>query len=197
MKKQERVFTDFPTAEQLKTELRERKRQKKFLRVVGSTVFMLAVVAAVAVLISTVWLSVLKIYGSSMEPTLNAGEMIVAVKTQNIHRGDVVAFYFGNKLMVKRCIAVGGDSVNIDDSGKVYVNGDLLNEPYVQELALGECDVTFPREIPDGKYFLLGDNRGDSIDSRNASIGCIDSEFIVGKVFFRLWPISHIKTIHS
>ncbi|MBR4138523.1 MAG: signal peptidase I [Lachnospiraceae bacterium] len=153
-----------------------------------STVATLVVVAAVAVLMATLWMPVLQIYGNSMTPTLKEGQIVVSLKGSDMEQGDLVAFYVGNKLLVKRVIAESGEWVDITEEGVVFVNGKELNEPYLQEKAFGECDIELPYQVPESRYFLMGDHRASSVDSRSSVIGCIDKEQIVGKIVFCVWP---------
>ena len=186
---------DQPTLPQLRSELKRIRYRSRYQRVLWSTFFALVVVAAFAILAATLWFPVLEIYGMSMTPTLSESEIVVSVKSENVDRGQLIAFYFGNKILVKRCIALPGDVVVITDDGLVSVNGEQLDEPYVSELSLGECDLEFPYTVPQERYFLLGDHRETSIDSRSSVIGCVSLDQIVGKVFFRLWPLNRLGTI--
>ena len=171
---------DLPTTEQLGQE-RERLLYKgRFSRTMKSTVAILIVVAAIAVLVSTLWMPVLRIYGTSMAPTLRDGQIVVAVKGTNFKQGDIVAFYQGNKLLIKRFIAGPADWVDIDADGNVSVNGEVLDEPYIVEKAYGETNIEFPYQVPENKYFLLGDNRNESIDSRNTTVGCVSDDQVIG-----------------
>lgn len=174
----------------LEEELKRVKRRKRFRALLRSTIYTLIVVSAVAVLVAVLFMPVLRIYGSSMTPTLNEGEIIVSVKTDKVEPGDVVGVYYGSKLLIKRCIAQEHDWVDIDPYGNVFVNGDALDEPYVSEKAFGECDLELPYQVPDSCIFVMGDHRETSIDSRNTSVGCIDKENIVGKIVFRVWPLN-------
>lgn len=182
--------TSLPTAEQLDMERRRLRYKRRYNRTLRSTVAILIVVAALAVLAATLWMPVLRVYGSSMAPTLHNGEILVSVKTKDFSSGDIIAFYHGNKLLIKRYIAGSADYVNIDEDGAVSVNGTLLEEPYLAEKAYGEADIEFPYQVPDQRYFVMGDNRSVSIDSRSSIVGCIAGDQIVGKVVFRVWPMS-------
>jgi len=167
----------------------------RFRRTLMSTAFTLAIVAAIAVLIATMLLPVLRIYGASMAPTLSEGDVVVSVKTGGAAPGDLVAFYYGNKVLVKRCIGTAGDIIDMDEEGNVSVNGEMLEEPYLTEKDRGESDVEFPYQVPEGRCFVMGDQRKTSIDSRNTLVGCIASEQMIGKVAFRLWPLGRLGTI--
>ena len=182
--------TSLPTAEQLDMERRRLRYKRRYNRTLRSTVAILIVVAALAVLAATLWMPVLRVYGSSMAPTLHNGEILISVKTKDFSSGDIIAFYHGNKLLIKRYIAGSADYVNIDEDGAVSVNGTLLDEPYLAEKAYGEADIEFPYQVPDQRYFVMGDNRSVSIDSRSSIVGCIAEDQIVGKVVFRVWPLS-------
>ena len=184
----ERPLRTMPTLQQVEAERRNLKRRQRFKKAMQSTVFILIVVAAIAVLIATIVMPVLQVNGNSMEPTLNDGEIILVFKTDKFKTGDLCSFYWQNKLLLKRVIGVAGDVINITDDGTVYVNGEALEEPYISEKALGECDIDFPYQVPEDRIFVLGDHRSVSVDSRSSSIGCIKSEQIVGRVLFRVWP---------
>lgn len=179
-----------PEIDELKAELDRVKYKRKYINVFKSTVYTLVVVAAFAVLVATLWMPVLQIYGSSMTPTIDEGQIVVSVKGKNFEQGDLVAFYIGNKLLVKRIIAGPSDYVLVDENGTVFVNGTELYEPYVSEKSFGECDIEYPYQVPDSKYFLMGDHRETSVDSRVSVVGCIPEEQIVGKIVFRVWPVS-------
>lgn len=184
-----------PTLEQLEAELGREKYKRRYKRVLRSTVYTLVVVAAVAVLVATIWMPVLQIYGSSMTPTLNEGDIVVCVKGSDFEPGDLVAFYIGNKILVKRCIAGPGQWVNIDADGNVYVDNKLLDEPYLKEKSLGDCDIELPYQVPDNRYFCLGDHRSTSVDSRSTTVGCISDEQIVGKIVLRVWPLPNFEAL--
>ena len=190
MKRKPDTLRELPTVGQLSAELERVRYKKRYKRVLKSTVYTLVVVAAVAVLVATIWMPVLQIYGSSMTPTLCEGDIVVSVKGSDFEPGDLVAFYLGNKILVKRCIAGSGQWVNIDENGNAYVDGELLDEPYLTDKALGDCNIDLPYQVPDNRYFCMGDHRSASVDSRHTNIGCIADEQIVGKIVFRIWPIA-------
>ena len=179
---------DYPNVEQLEAELKRVKYRSRYRAVLRSTLYMLIVVAAVAVLVATIWMPVLQIYGGSMTPTLNEGDIVVSIKGSDFEPGDLVAFYLGNKILVKRCIAGPGQWVNIDEDGNVYVDDKLLEEPYLTEKSLGGSNIELPYQVPDNRYFCMGDHRSTSVDSRHTEIGCVSEEQIVGKIVFRVFP---------
>ena len=179
---------DFPELKTIQTEIKREQYKSRYYTVLRSTVSVLIVVAAIAVLVATLWMPVLHIYGVSMGPTINDGDIVVSVKSDKLEYGDLVAFYYGNKLLVKRCIAGPGEWVDIDKNGFVSVNGELIDEPYIKERAYGECDLKLPYQVPDVRWFLMGDSRAVSIDSRSSAVGCIAQEQVVGKIVFRVWP---------
>lgn len=179
---------DYPSVEQLEAELKRVKYRSRYRAVLRSTLYMLIVVAAVAVLVATIWMPVLQIYGASMTPTLNEGDIVVSIKGSDFEPGDLVAFYLGNKILVKRCIAGPGQWVDIDEDGNVSVDGKLLEEPYLTEKSLGGSNIELPYQVPDNRYFCMGDHRSTSVDSRHKEIGCVSEEQIVGKIVFRVFP---------
>ncbi|MGM9613971.1 MAG: signal peptidase I [Oscillospiraceae bacterium] len=179
-----------PTLQQLEAELKRERYRQGYVKTLRSTVSVLIVVAAIAVLVATLMLPVLRIYGSSMNPTLMDGDIVVSVKNADFQHGDVVAFYYNNKILVKRVIALPGEWVDIDEDGVVSVNGEVIDEPYLTEQALGECDIQLPYQVPDGRIFVMGDHRSVSVDSRSTTVGCIAEEQIVGRLTFILWPMS-------
>ena len=184
-----------PTVEQLEAELQRVNYGKRYRTVLRSTVYTLITVAAIAVLIATLLLPVLRIYGNSMTPTLQDGEIIFSLKTSDFEQGDIVAFYYNNKILVKRVIAGPADWVDMDEDGTVYVNGELLDEPYLVERAYGECNIELPYQVPDGRIFVMGDHRSTSVDSRNTAVGCVSLEQIVGRIIFRVWPLTRIGSV--
>lgn len=194
-KEKEKKNIRTPDVSQLETELKRVNHNTRFRKLLRSTVYTLIVVAAMAVLVAVLFMPVLRIYGSSMTPTLNEGEIVVSIKGANIQRGDVVGVYYGSKLLIKRCIATAGQWVNITNDGDVYVDGELIEEPYLTEKALGECNIELPYQVPANSIFVMGDHRSTSIDSRNTSVGCIDVENIIGKIVFRVWPLGDFGLI--
>lgn len=184
-----------PEINQLEAELKYEKHKHRYASVLRSTVYTLVVVAAFAVLVATLWMPVLQIYGNSMSPTLEDGQIVLSIKGSDFEPGDLVAFYIGNKLLVKRVIAGPGDWVNISEDGTVYINGEELGEPYLVEKAFGECDLELPYQVPESRYFLMGDHRSTSIDSRSSTVGCVSIEQIVGKIVFCVWPFSDLGVL--
>lgn len=184
-----------PEISQLQAELERVKYKYRYRSALRSTIYMLIVVAAIAVLVATVWLPVLQIYGASMAPTLQEGDIVIAVKNSEFEPGDLVAFYIGNKILIKRCIAGPGQWVDIDENGVVFVDGSELEEPYLAERAFGDCNIGLPYQVPDNRYFCMGDQRATSVDSRHTVIGCIAEEQIVGKIVFRVWPLTQAGII--
>lgn len=184
-----------PTLKQLEAELKRENYRRRYGRTMRGTIYILIVAAAVTVLLATLLFPVLRIYGSSMSPTVKEGEVVAAVKGSAFRQGDIVALYYGNKLLVKRYIAGPGQWVDIDKDGSVYVDNVQIDEPYLEEKALGDCSITLPYQVPDGRYFVMGDNRSVSQDSRSAAVGCIADEQIVGKIVFRVWPLDRFGRV--
>jgi len=181
-----------PTSDEIKAEIKQIHHRRDYHRGFRRTVNVLLAVAGVVIVISTFFFSVLRVTGESMKPTLEPGQIVLAAKHTQFSRGDLVAFYYNNRILLKRVIALEGDQVVIDNDGSVTVNGVLLNEPYISEKSLGECDLEFPYQVPEGKIFVMGDHRKTSIDSRSDSVGCISEEYIVGKLFVSIWPFNRI-----
>ena len=186
---------ELPTTPQLEQALAQEERRKRFRNILRSTVFVLATVAAVSILIATLLFPVMRIYGSSMKPTLEDGQVVVAIKMKDFSSGDLVAFYYNNKLLIKRVIGNPGDWINITEDGTVFVNGLPLDEPYVSEPDFGTCDLELPYQVPAGQYFVMGDHRSTSIDSRSSVVGCVTDEQIVGKILVRVWPLAEFGLI--
>ncbi|MCI9336075.1 MAG: signal peptidase I [Lachnospiraceae bacterium] len=196
MSEESKEAVKVPTMEQLEAELKKEKYKRNYGKVLRSTAFSLLVVAAASVLVAVLLLPVLQINGTSMTETLQDGDVVVAISNSRFKTGDVIAFYYNNNILVKRVIAGAGDWVDIDDEGNVYVNGELLDEPYVAEKSLGNCDIELPYQVPDGKCFVMGDHRATSIDSRSTAVGCISESGVVGKIMFRVWPLEEIGIVN-
>lgn len=179
----------------LEEELSLEMRKSRTLRLIKNIAFTMATVAAMAVLITTLWMPVLRIFGSSMTPTLYEGNVVVTVKSSDMKQGDVIAFYYNNTVLVKRLIGVAGDWIDMDEDGNVYVNGEMLDEPYVDQKAFGECNIELPCQVPENRVFVMGDHRSVSIDSRNTSIGFVPDEQIVGHIALCIWPLNRIKKV--
>ena len=184
-----------PTVAELERELRRVKYRRSYRRVLKSTIFTLITVAAVAVLIAMLWMPVLRIYGASMAPVLEDGEIVIIAKGAQFEQGDVIAFYYNNKILIKRVIAFAGEWVNIDENGNVSVNDRPLEEPYLTEKARGNVNIDLPYQVPDGTLFVMGDHRLTSADSRNTAVGCVTQDQLVGKVLLRVWPFDRIGLI--
>lgn len=186
---------EIPPTELLEAEVKRIKSRREYLRVLKSTVSSLIVVAAAAVLISMLFLPVLRVTGTSMTPTLRNNELVVCKKRGSFEKGDVIAFYYNNKILLKRVIGVAGDVIDIKDDGTVLVNGEEIDEPYVDEKALGECDIKLPYQVPDERVFVMGDHRSTSVDSRTKRVGCVAEEAVVGKVVLRVSPLKKLGFI--
>jgi signal peptidase I len=193
MKKRKKL--NMPEVEALEKELRRERYKHRYRRTLKSTVFALITAAAAAVLVATLWLPVLEIYGTSMEPTLKSGEIVLSAKTRELESGEIIAFYYNNKVLVKRVIAHAGQWVDIDEAGNVTVDGIPLDEPYLQDKALGYCDIQLPYQVPENRIFVMGDHRSSSVDSRSSSVGCISQEQIVGRLVLRVWPLEAMGAI--
>ena len=185
----------FPSSAEVEQELNRARYKSRYGRTLKSTLFALVTAAAAAVLVAALWLPVLEIFGSSMTPTLSEGQYVVAVKDNTPETGDIVAFYYGNKVLVKRCIAGPGNWVDILDDGTVTVNGKALEEPYLKQKHFGICDLELPYQVPEGTYFLMGDERETSVDSRHSSVGCVSVDQMVGKIVYRVWPFEVLGTV--
>lgn len=194
-RKKNKIAKEIPNINQIETAIKYEKYKKRFRSAVKNTIYILITVAAIAVLVATLWMPVLEIYGTSMVPTFQPGEIVISVKNKHFETHDVIAFYFENKLLVKRYIAGPGDWVNMDVDGTVYVNGQKINDTYISDKSLEPCDIEFPYQVPDKKYFVLGDNRSTSIDSRSSVVGCIPEEQLVGKIVFKVWPLNRFGKI--
>ena len=178
-----------PTLEEIDEEVQRLRYWRRYRRSLQAAIYSLLVAAAAAVLVSTLWLPVLRITGDSMTPTLADGELVTAVKTGKFQQGDVIAFYYNNKILVKRVIATAGQWVNIDSQGTVSVDNVVLEEPYILEKSLGECNIELPFQVPDGRVFVMGDDRAISLDSRTTTVGTVSHEQVLGRITFRVWPL--------
>ena len=190
-----KVPQTIPDIPQLEAELKRVQYKRRYATVLRSTVYTLITVAAIAVLVATLWMPVLQIYGGSMTPTLSDGNIVVSVKSGDFQSGDIIAFYYNNKILIKRVIAGPGDWVNIEEDGTVYVNNERLEEPYLTEKALGECDIEMPYQVPESRLFVMGDHRSVSVDSRSTAVGCVAEEQIVGRILFCVWPLKEFGRI--
>lgn len=190
-----KINLGLPSSEQIQDELKRIKHKREYFKMLKGTIVSLLAVAATAVLISMLFMPVLKVTGSSMEPTLSDGQLVLCLNNKNFHTGDVVAFYYNNKILLKRVIAVAGDVISISEDGSVTVNNELIAEPYITDKSKGKCDIEFPYQVPDNRIFVMGDHRSTSVDSRSSVIGCISEEDIVGKVIFRIYPFNKFGSI--
>lgn len=195
--RQTRSGVKLPTTRELEGELKRLNDRRRFRVTLRSTIFTLITVSAVAILIAVLLLPVLRIYGTSMHPILSEGDIVLSMKKTNVKTGDIIAFYYNNKILVKRVIANPGDWVDISEDGTVYINNEKLDEPYlIEEKAFGECNIKLPYQVPESRIFVMGDNRKVSIDSRNTSVGCVADEQIVGKIVFDVWPLTRFGPVH-
>ncbi len=185
-------FSEIPDVELLEKELNRQHYKHRYIRTLRSTVCTLITAAAIAILVATLFLPVLQIYGNSMNPTLSEGNIVLSLKDADFKQGDVIAFYYNNKILVKRVICGPGSWINIDEDGTVYVDNEPIDEPYLTEKAFGDCDIELPYQVPESRYFVMGDHRSTSVDSRNTAVGCIAEEQIVGKIVFRVWPLKEL-----
>ena len=188
--------TEIPSLAQVESERKRHRWKKAYWSALRGTISVLTYMAAVAALIATLVLPVLQIEGTSMEPTLTGGDIVLLTKTTGLGRGDICGFAWNNKILIKRVIGIPGDWIEIDTDGTVYLNGEKLDEPYAEQIAFGECDLEFPFQVPQEQYFVLGDMRESSIDSRNTLVGCVENGQIIGKIFFRIWPLKNMKLFY-
>ena len=195
MSRKKRTWTELPTVEELMRERTHERYRIRYRRALRSTITTIITVVAAAIIISYLLMPVLRIYGHSMTPTVVDGNIVLALRSSNFTKGDVVAFYYNNKILVKRVIAGPGEWVDIDEDGQVYVNEEPIEEPYIDAPAYGECNIELPYQVPENRWFVMGDKRSISIDSRNTSVGCVSDEQIVGRIFARIWPLNEIGAI--
>ena len=188
--------TAVPSVEELNGELKREKFHSRYKKLLRSTVYTLVIVAAISVLVATLLLPVLQIYGTSMNPNLYEGEIVVSIKSAKFKTGDIVAFYYNNRVLVKRIIGTPGDIIVIAENGDVYVNNELLDEPYLTEKSAGTTDLEYPYTVPENEYFVLGDHRETSVDSRNSLVGCVEKDEIIGKIVFRVWPLDRFGGVN-
>ncbi len=184
-----------PTTQELEEELEHEQYRERYRHTLRNTIFALLTAAAAAILIATLVFPVFRIYGTSMTPALSSGNVVMAVKTSKLKQGDLVAFYYNNKILVKRVIASGGEWVNIDENGNVFVNDQMLSEPYLEQKSFGDCDIDLPYQVPDGTIFVMGDHRDVSIDSRNRQIGPVSQDAVIGRLVLRIWPLKNFSII--
>lgn len=196
MKKSRIPDTVVPSVEELNGELKREKFHSRYKKLLRSTVYTLVIVAAISVLVATLLLPVLQIYGTSMNPNLYEGEIVVSIKSANFKPGDIIAFYYNNRVLVKRIIGTPGDIIVIAENGDIYVNNELLDEPYLTEKSTGTTDLEFPYTVPENEYFVLGDHRETSVDSRNSLVGCVEKDEIIGKIVFRVWPLDRFGGVN-
>lgn len=198
MKKNKEILQDNIkkiSQKELITEINRESYKEKYIKILKSTIYSLIIILAISILAATLIMPVLEISGSSMSPILNEGEIVISIKNKNLNTGDIIAFYHGNKILTKRVIAKPGNWVNIDKDGLVYIDGKLLKEEYVKEKALGNSDIEYPYQVPAEHWFVLGDDRHETIDSRSSDIGSISKENIIGKIVFRIWPLKKFGLI--
>ena len=187
---------EIPTIDLLEGELKRTQYNRRYRRTLRTTIFSLLLVAAVAVIIAVLLLPVLQISSGSMENTLVDGDMVISLNNGKYETGDIIGFYYNNVVLIKRVIATSGDWVDIAEDGTVTVNGVVLDEPYVAEKAQGDCNIKLPYQVPQGKCFVLGDNRVESIDSRNTAVGCISNDVVVGRLLARIWPLKSFRILN-
>ncbi len=187
---------EIPAVEQLEKELKRQHYKKRYKSTLKSTICTLITAAAMAILVATLFLPVLQIYGSSMTPTLSEGNIVISLKGADFEQGDIIAFYYNNKILVKRVICGPGSWIDIDEDGTVYIDNKPIDEPYLTEKAFGDCDIELPYQVPDSRYFVMGDHRATSVDSRNTAVGCVAEEQIVGKIIYRVWPLNSLGEIN-
>lgn len=190
--------TEIINLEKIKEDYKTRKNREKFFYELKKTIGFFLVIISVGIIISSFWVRVLTIYGTSMSPNLTAKDTVVAFKKDQYKSGDVIAFYYNNKVLVKRVIATSGDWVNISNNGNVIINDKEIKEKYLlkSSKSIGKTDIKLPYQVPENKIFVMGDHRSVSIDSRNKIIGSIGKEQIIGKIKFIIWPLSRFDILN-
>ncbi len=155
----------------------------------------LVVIITVSLLLNlfTFIMPVVKYYGSSMSPTLEDGQILIVSKVSEIGNGDIIAFYYNNKVLVRRVVATENQQISVDIFGTVTVDGEELVEPYIGNKTLGQCNLDFPYNVPSGSLFVLGDNREVAMDSRLEEIGTVTEDRLIGKIVFSINPFGAIE----
>lgn len=147
----------------------------------------------VAILCMVCFLPMMRVESDGMSPTLEKGQCVMVIPGDSFEHGDIIAFYYDGRILLKRIIACPGEQVEVLKDGSVYVNGQLFDEPYASEKCYGSSDLTYPYQVPENRFFVMGDQRSAGTDSRTSQIGTVAQEQIVGKVVLRFWPLKAIS----